>query len=133
MSVISYLDCGCAILSDGGREWCPTCAAKLEASENPSNKPQPAEGQLRETIAEMMNPLENHPDSWEELLEQADRIILKCHAQIGRELIQEIEENPYQQFDKEGKPTDDNSRAFIKVYFVGSNQLQALKEKWDVK
>lgn len=28
-SVISYLACGCAILADGGRTFCPTCAEKL--------------------------------------------------------------------------------------------------------
>lgn len=25
--VISYLDCGCAILKDGNRSWCPSCMA----------------------------------------------------------------------------------------------------------
>lgn len=33
--VASYLDCGCAILENGRRSWCPSCTAKAEASPKP--------------------------------------------------------------------------------------------------
>lgn len=61
MSVVSYLDCGCAILSDSGREYCPTCAAKITASSEVIS-PRSAkliklikEGKIQEAITETKN------------------------------------------------------------------------------
>lgn len=31
-NVSHYLDCGCALLKGGGREWCPTCLAPAAPS-----------------------------------------------------------------------------------------------------
>jgi len=83
MSVASYLGCGCAILSDGGREYCPTCAAKLE-------QPLPPAPELREEVAKIILAYENREwcdedeqEVWEDmtqpmrgsLLDTADEII----------------------------------------------------------
>jgi hypothetical protein len=32
MTVRNYLDCGCAIMVDGRREWCPTCLSGARVS-----------------------------------------------------------------------------------------------------
>lgn len=33
--VINYLDCGCAILKDGSRNWCPTCSSPPVTTPSP--------------------------------------------------------------------------------------------------
>ena len=30
MTVRTYLDCGCALLEEGGRTWCPICSWEIE-------------------------------------------------------------------------------------------------------
>lgn len=51
MSVTAYLDCGCAIMSDGSRSWCPTCSAG-----GPSVAP--GERRLRDAAPEMLTTLQ---------------------------------------------------------------------------
>ena len=41
MKVIAYLDCGCAIVEDGKRVWCPTCSADIHELYEPTTYDRP--------------------------------------------------------------------------------------------
>lgn len=72
--VLRFLDCGCAIMQDGRREWCPTCAGGYE-------KPRPTRRadaeRLRDLVRELVEALDQ---LWASV---GDRLL--AHGPLSRE------------------------------------------------
>ncbi len=53
-----------------------------------------------------------------------------CRAQIKARLAKEIKQ-AWQQFDKDGNPTEDDSKVTEKIYFISESKLEKLlRKRW---
>lgn len=73
--VINYLECGCAILKDGSRNWCPTC----------SSPPAPTPSPLAAAVAEYFDAI-----AISEGPQQAKWQAIKERAKAAREQLAKL-------------------------------------------